>query len=99
MPNRRSNRSPDGSSALKSLFAVPSAAFYGTPSICCSGGEIEISNFRRLADFDGGSLRVLLDGGSVQISGDSLTILALEKKRILLKGRFRKVEFFYENEP
>jgi sporulation protein YqfC len=96
LPKSSRRQGPHPRRDLKNLFAQPPKMLYGRASLYWCGREMEIENFQKILDYDTGYLKIGLKGGSITVTGDELSLTALEKGRALLRGRFFKIEFSYE---
>lgn len=96
MPIRKRRPAPHPARAVRDLFVQPTAAFYGQAALYWCGRELEIQKFLGILAFDRSRLRLRLHQGSLCIEGDDLTILALERDRILLQGRICRIEYSYD---
>lgn len=54
---------------------------------------MELEHFRRVVLLEENKLCVETGRGTVTVSGTNLTVEALERGRILLKGRFEQISF------
>lgn len=92
--NRRQKAHPGR--LIRNMIGQPPALFYGRANLYWCGREMEVEHFSHIREFGDGYLKLALREGALLVAGDDLTIAALEKGRILLRGRFLRVEFLYE---
>ena len=81
---------------IKKILEQPPQALYDGPALYWAGQELEIDHFIRLMDYGDGYLKLALKGKNLTVTGDDLSMTALEKGRVLLHGRFLKIEFSYD---
>ncbi len=76
------------------LLQIPHG-FYQKEAMYWSGTSMELENFRRVVLLEEDKLCVETSNGYVTVVGESLTVTALEKSRVLVKGKFHQVSFSY----
>lgn len=73
-------------------FQIP-RYFYQREALYWSGDAMELEHFRRVVLLEENKLCVETGRGTVTVTGTGLTVEALERDRILLKGQFQQVTF------
>ncbi len=91
MPKTRKKR---GQKQKLRLSQLP-FCFYRKEALYWSGNAMELENFKKVVLLEKDKLCVETSRGYLTVTGDELTVAAMEKGRILLHGRFLQVSFSY----
>lgn len=81
----------------KLVLAQLPLGFYRKEALYWSGNAMELENFKKVILLEKDKLCVATSRGYITVTGDELTVTALEKSRVLLHGRFLQVSFSYFN--
>ena len=73
------------------LSARLPADFYRREAVYWSGRTLELENFRRVVRIEPGLLCVETGRGYLTVTGQQLVVAALEKHRLLVKGRVEQI--------
>ncbi len=96
MPRNKGVRKESPKAWAKQLFTQPPVASYQAPAIYMSGGELELRNFHAVMDYTESHLQINLGRKQLEIVGDDLRIIALEKSHLVLRGRVLRISFSEE---
>lgn len=77
----------------KLLFRQPPRGLYEQPSVYTCGGQMEITNFRRIVLYNEEKLCVETKSGRFTVYGDGLKIRTLAARRITLRGKFLRTDW------
>lgn len=76
----------------------PGEILTGVPVVELKGGsEAVILNHRGVVAYDGNSLRIATAIGPVLVTGEALRIFRMNRERIVIQGKLRRVEL--EDDP
>lgn len=81
----------------KLVLAQLPTGFYRKEALYWSGNAMELENFKKVILLEQDKLCVETSRGYITVTGDELTVTAMEKNRVLLHGRFLQVSFSYFN--
>lgn len=90
---RGKKRSRAEAPPLRSLWAQPPAAFYHLPELELRGGYLLTDGCRRVLDFSPEVICLDMGAFTVTLYGSSLRIESLAGKRLVMAGRFARIEF------
>ncbi|WP_300364130.1 YabP/YqfC family sporulation protein [uncultured Subdoligranulum sp.] len=78
---------------LRSLVAQPAAAFYHLPEFELRGGYLLTDGCRRVLDFSPEAICLDMGNFTVTFYGSGLRIESFAGKRLVMAGRFSRIEF------
>lgn len=77
-----------------SVSEVPEDILLDLPRITMIGhAHLSVENHRSVLAFSGEELRLAIDGGELQISGEKFVLEHIRDREIVLKGQIRQVRF------
>lgn len=79
---------------IRQLFAQPPQRFYtGTAASLYGRQTMEIQGCRSVLEFEEGYLRLDMGGWEMEVSGNPLSIRAIEGKRLVVEGSLGEIRF------
>jgi sporulation protein YqfC len=90
---RRNKGTPRAAARALELFDLPPELAGGTPKITITGGSVHVERHRGLAEYTDSQIAVLAGGGVTRFFGSCLTLAAMSRDELLIKGRLERVEF------